>query len=90
VATATGEDTFFRHLQHNDANYALRLEEWTFGKEKADAPGPRLSGLTAGGVAALLSGLERTRYGGVMWWGGSTSRGWLYNVRLVLVASFCF
>lgn len=56
VATATGEDTFLRHLQHNDANYALRLEEWTFGKEKADAPGPRLSGLTAGGVSAPTIG----------------------------------
>lgn len=55
VATA-GEDTFLRHLQHNDANYALRLEEWTFGKEKADAPGPRLSGLTAGGVYAPTIG----------------------------------
>lgn len=55
VATA-GEDTFLRHLQHNDANYALRLEEWTFGKEKADAPGPRLSGLTAGGVVAPTIG----------------------------------
>ena len=56
VATTTGEDTFLRHLQHNDANYALRLEEWTFGKEKADAPGPRLSGLTAGGVPAPTIG----------------------------------
>ena len=55
VATA-GEDTFLRHLQHNDANYALRLEEWTFAKEKADAPGPRLSGLTAGGVIAPTIG----------------------------------
>lgn len=55
VATA-GEDTFLRHLQHNDANYALRLEEWTFGKEKADASGPRLSGLTAGGVVAPTIG----------------------------------
>ena len=55
VATA-GEDTFLRHLQHNDANYALRLEEWTFGREKADAPGPRLSGLTAGGVPAPTIG----------------------------------
>jgi hypothetical protein len=55
VATA-GEDTFLRHLQHNDANYALRLEEWTFGKEKADAPGLRLSGLTAGGVVAPTIG----------------------------------
>jgi hypothetical protein len=51
-----GEDTFLRHLQHNDANYALRLEEWTFGKEKADAPGHRLSGLTAGGVVAATIG----------------------------------
>jgi len=56
VATATGEDTFLRHLQHNDANYALRLEEWTFGREKADATGPRLSGLTAGGVPAATIG----------------------------------
>ncbi|KAF9644782.1 hypothetical protein BDM02DRAFT_3131532 [Thelephora ganbajun] len=56
VATATGEDTFLRHLQHNDANYALRLEEWTFGKEKADATGPRLSGLTAGGITAPTIG----------------------------------
>lgn len=56
VATATGEDTFLRHLQHNDATYALRLEEWTFGKEKADAPGPRSSGLTAGGVTASTIG----------------------------------
>lgn len=56
VATATGEDTFLRHLQHSDANYALRLEEWTFGKEKADAPGPRLSGLTTGGVTAPTIG----------------------------------
>ena len=55
VATA-GEDTFLRHLQHNDANYALRLEEWTFGKEKADAAGPRTSGLTAGGVLAVTIG----------------------------------
>jgi hypothetical protein len=55
VATA-GEDTFFRHLQHNDANYALRLEEWTFAKEKADAHGPRLSGLTTGGVVASTIG----------------------------------
>ena len=55
VATA-GEDTFFRHLQHNDANYALRLEEWTFAKEKADAPGQRLSGLTTGGVVAPTIG----------------------------------
>ena len=56
VATATGEDTFLRHLQHNDAGYALRLEEWTFGREKADATGPRLSGLTAGGVPAATIG----------------------------------
>lgn len=55
VATA-GEDTFFRHLQHNDANYAHRLEEWTFAKEKADAPGPRLSGLTTGGIDAPTIG----------------------------------
>ena len=56
VATATGEDTFFRHLQHNDANYALRLEEWTFGKEKADAAGPRPSGLATGGIPATTIG----------------------------------
>ena len=56
VATATGEDTFFRHLQRNDALYALRLEEWTFGKEKADAAGPRLSGLAAGGITAITIG----------------------------------
>ena len=56
VATATGEDTFLRHLQRNDANYALRLEEWTFEKEKADAPGPRLSGLTAEGLTAPTIG----------------------------------
>ena len=55
VATA-GEDTFLRHLQHNDANYALRLEEWTFAKEKADAPGPRLSVLTSTGVVAPTIG----------------------------------
>ena len=56
VATAAGEDTFLRHLQHNDATYVLRLEEWMFGKEKADAPGPRLSGLTTGGVTATTIG----------------------------------
>ena len=56
VVTTIGEDTFLKHLQHNDANYALRLEEWTFGKEKADASGPRLSGLTAGGVPATTIG----------------------------------
>ena len=56
VATATGEDTFFRHLQRNDALYALRLEEWTFGKEKADAAGPRLSGLATGGITATTIG----------------------------------
>jgi len=55
-SVATAEDTFLWHLQRNDANYALRLEEWTFGKEKADASGPRLSGLTAGGVAAPTIG----------------------------------
>ena len=55
-SVATAEDTFLWHLQRNDANYALRLEEWTFGKEKADAPGPRLSGLTTGGVAAPTIG----------------------------------
>lgn len=55
VATA-GEDTFLRHLQHNDTNYALRLEEWSFGREKADAPGPRVSGLAAGGVVAPTIG----------------------------------
>ena len=55
VATA-GEDTFLRHLQHNDANYALRLEEWTFRKEKADAAGPRFSGLTSGGIPATTIG----------------------------------
>ena len=56
VATATGEDTFFRHVQRNDALYALRLEEWTFGKEKADAAGPRLSGLAPGGITATTIG----------------------------------
>jgi len=56
VATATGEDTFLRHLQHNDANYALRLEEWMFAKEKADAAGPRLSGLAEGGVPTTTIG----------------------------------
>jgi len=56
VATATGEDTFFRHLQRNDALYALRLEEWTFGKERADAAGPRLSGLAPGGITAPTIG----------------------------------
>lgn len=55
-SVATAEDTFLWHLQRNDANYALRLEKWTFGKEKADASGPRLSGLTAGGVAAPTIG----------------------------------
>lgn len=55
VATA-GEDTFLRHLQYNDANYALRLEEWTFTREKADAPGPRISGLASGGVVATTIG----------------------------------
>lgn len=34
----------------------LRSEEWMFRTEKADAPGPRLSGLTAGGVAAPTIG----------------------------------
>jgi hypothetical protein len=55
-SVATAEDTFLWHLQRNDANYALRLEKWTFGKEKADAPGPRMSGLTAGGVVAPTIG----------------------------------
>lgn len=55
VATA-GEDTFLRHLQRNDANYALRLGEWTFAKEKADAPGHIFNGLTAGGVIAPTIG----------------------------------
>jgi len=62
VATATGEDTFLRHLQHNDLNYALRLEKWTFGKEKADAAGPRLSGLTAGGIPAVTIDPARMSY----------------------------
>jgi len=53
-SVATAEDTFLRDPQHNDANYTLRVEEWTFGKEKADGSGSRLSGLTAGGVAPTI------------------------------------
>ena len=55
-SVATAEDTFLWHLQRNDANYTLRVEEWTFGKEKADGSGPGLSGLTAGDVAASTIG----------------------------------
>jgi len=55
-SVATTEDTFLWHLQRNDTSYTLRVEEWTFGKEKADASGPRLSGLTAEGVAAPTIG----------------------------------
>ena len=55
-AATVVEDSFFRHLQHNDANYALRLEEWTFGKEKADAAGPKISGLAAGGIPTTTIG----------------------------------
>ena len=53
---ATAEDTFLWHLQRNDENYTLRVEQWTFGKEKADGSGPRLSGLTAGDAAAPTIG----------------------------------
>ena len=55
-SVATAEDTFLRDPQHNDANYTLRVEEWTFGREKADGSGPGLSGLTAGDVAAPTVG----------------------------------
>ena len=55
-SVATAEDTFLWHLQRNDADYTLRVEEWTFGKEKANASGPGLSGLTAGDVAAPTIG----------------------------------
>lgn len=42
-AATIGEDTFFKHVRTNDANYASRLDEWTFGKEKADGPGLNLA-----------------------------------------------
>lgn len=47
-AATIGEDTFFKHLRSNDANYASRLGEWTFGKEKADGPGLSLTKSTSG------------------------------------------
>ena len=56
AATLDG-DAFLQRFQRSDTSLsAPRSEEWMFGREKADAPGLRFNGLTAGGVAAPTIG----------------------------------
>jgi hypothetical protein len=47
-AVTIGEDTFLKHIEVNDAYYKTRLKDWTFGKERADGPGPGVAHASGG------------------------------------------
>jgi hypothetical protein len=55
-AATIGEDTFLKHIEVNDAYYKTRLKDWTFGREKADGPGPSAVHAIGGPRDATQSG----------------------------------
>jgi hypothetical protein len=82
-STTIHEDTFYRHLRNNDANYDARLSEWSFGKEKADGGGPRTVNVHTG---ASKDGTSNTVYIHEIWRCQQVGR---FDVQIGTLVRYC-